>query len=1233
MPLTLEEREEIAGIFFEANLEKVEALFVESENAGRPVDVNEIFSEEYPIIYVLEAAIKKGNDDELELVKFLLNKGAKLDAVSPILNKNSLMVAIENRGLCKVLLNHIRTISDVEKFRIFSAKDEFEMNVFEMALNANNEDLLEELLSVGSASLKQESVDLLGRIMPMQNLLGLIYSQDDDVPAVHVSKVAKHLRGVVDSEIFDLEKKDIFLKSLRAIENGRPFAINNKEFQVVDLSYDNHQSFCIFEYWDGVTQRISYCDSDLLLSDTNSNNRGYGIVTYEASPRLTRALVKSDESFAKKIQDFHRNSAHEEEGEFIEISRKILVQEQDRENRSIRLANIALRFFLNEIDSTLTYQFDESSKPCGAGYELCEKYNNFIIQKCLDNLTKATQSEEFRNKKNPIYSIILGVVKNCFLRAAAKNDVELLSQLKKILKDDGVDTSLLKNSKGENALFISARFGNEQAFYWLLKEDKKNISILATFLIDVTNSELASEFILQIIEYLAKNRDGNALEIIEYLVASNRDDVIQILLNKGFDPNTKKDGTNFLLNLATYLEDLDLIKILLGSKNFDLDAKNKNGFSLLDWAIEALDKESESSSSKIIKYLEIIQSALARGAKLNIENKKDKDVLYWAILHKEAFAIELIDKHYDLDDLNKAHYQYGRTSLMFAAGLGEAKICKALLGKGVDVLTKDKVGFSALALAICNYKEVVAELLVESGGDLEEKDHYGFSYLERIAQNSQMDAFLKKHYNGNIETFKKAVLLKTILGLLYSQDDSGGLIDSNLEMLKRIVSEFSPELLPEKDEFLEIFEIIKNQRYEKEGKKIELVLLPYKGHGAYGFIKYENNIPEDFSICDGNLPFTKMDANGRGSGKIDFKIKYEIAKKFRHNLAQEVRRVFDNKDRPIYQFSEFYHKNLEYAISQIAECDVNGRPIASYNEDFLVKPQERGNCSMKAINMAMRVILHEVMGYEYSTSKKGDSINDVYKRYKDSVVKYSLSELVNLANSDEGRSSKSLTYTTILDAVKSSFLQAASKASDLENGRHNKSEELEIISQLGEILRREKIDLSELVNSKGENAIFIAAKKRNVAAFGWCLENEVNIRPNNLGESLLSIIVENDNVKTKDQNAEMLDLLRRNNPNISELIKSGEIELLVEKAVKIGNNDVVKFFINQGFDPDYKLKLANGEIGDSLITFAEIRGNLELVDFLRNELSGLPSQAPSKKADNIVTKLMPSTHLVGQDCS
>lgn len=76
-----------------------------------------------------------------------------------------------------------------------------------------------------------------------------------------------------------------------------------------------------------------------------------------------------------------------------------------------------------------------------------------------------------------------------------------------------------------------------------------------------------------------------------------------------------------------------------------------------------------------------------------------------------------------------------RTPLMYAAGLGQIEIMRALLAKGADINTRDRNGDTALALAayVSITKDITllkaVTLLVDNGADINLKNHRGYTAL------------------------------------------------------------------------------------------------------------------------------------------------------------------------------------------------------------------------------------------------------------------------------------------------------------------------------------------------------------------------------------------------------------------------------------------------------------------------------------------------------------------------
>ncbi len=175
---------------------------------------------------------------------------------------------------------------------------------------------------------------------------------------------------------------------------------------------------------------------------------------------------------------------------------------------------------------------------------------------------------------------------------------------------------------------------------------------------------------------------ANAGSFEDFFKAIKTDDaaVVQALLNRGFDANTRDERQQHALYLALLEPALKVAKVLIDWPKTDLNAANPaNETPLMMAALKG--------------HTALAVAMLDKDADVNKEG--------WAPLHYAATSghIELmrllLEKHAYID----AESPNGSTPLMMAAQYGTPGAVKLLLEEGADPLLKNQQGLSAIDFA------------------------------------------------------------------------------------------------------------------------------------------------------------------------------------------------------------------------------------------------------------------------------------------------------------------------------------------------------------------------------------------------------------------------------------------------------------------------------------------------------------------------------------------------------
>ena len=175
-------------------------------------------------------------------------------------------------------------------------------------------------------------------------------------------------------------------------------------------------------------------------------------------------------------------------------------------------------------------------------------------------------------------------------------------------------------------------------------------------------------------------------------IEQDKPEVIQKLLNRGFDPNTvNPKGVPGLL-LATQKKSLAMLRVLSQAKGVDLNITNPQS-------------ENSLMLAAIQNQLELAQLLIDQGAEVNKTG--------WTPLHYASTKghIDMMRLLMENDAYLDAESPNGTTPLMMAAHYGTAKAVKLLLEEGADPRIKNSLGLSALDFALHGDDKLSAEYI------------------------------------------------------------------------------------------------------------------------------------------------------------------------------------------------------------------------------------------------------------------------------------------------------------------------------------------------------------------------------------------------------------------------------------------------------------------------------------------------------------------------------------------
>jgi ankyrin repeat protein len=203
-------------------------------------------------------------------------------------------------------------------------------------------------------------------------------------------------------------------------------------------------------------------------------------------------------------------------------------------------------------------------------------------------------------------------------------------------------------------------------------------------------------------------KDSQGMTPLLLAAQGGHKDVAELLINRGADVNGKDNSVYIPLSWAIWNEDRDMIKLLV-TNSADVNFVAEDDWPFLHYLTWNNDRE-------------LVELFLAHGAKLNVKDKSGQTEFHIAVLRGNR-------------DLSRFLVSKGATApeLHLAACLGDLARVKSLVEEGVDVDTKDEIGWTPLYWAASTAEEEVAEFLIGKGADIDVRTNNDRTPLQQAA--------------------------------------------------------------------------------------------------------------------------------------------------------------------------------------------------------------------------------------------------------------------------------------------------------------------------------------------------------------------------------------------------------------------------------------------------------------------------------------------------------------------
>ena len=571
------------------------------------------------------------------------------------------------------------------------------------------------------------------------------------------------------------------------------------------------------------------------------------------------------------------------------------------------------------------------------------------------------------------------------------------------------------------------------------------------------------------------------------------------------DPTTKED----LLSRAMRKGDLETQEIVIGN-HFDgkmilaLYSKYKSGALPLIKRLVKKDKEEAALNGSIPKI------------NLNFVDASGDNILLKVIAEDDFTALRFLVRQGVSVDYRRTPKEY--TPLMSAIAEGRVDMVKTLMEHGANLDARDRYSQTPLMLALLSNQQDLALMIAgEMRHEISQTNSTGDDAI-CIAELNSLEKFLAVYLKGDHQEYSIAVNAKKLLDLLYSQDDSPGVSRENIELQRRFfkrhplgASEQDNPYMIIANEVDKCLDPSSEGKYRIDlggGKKLEVVKMPIPHHAAFIAVEYQkdgagNDVAAKLSYCDGNLPLSEVNAEGYAAGEVCFQVQPQLARV--EDLGKKVARdFFSNISVIMTKDDEILMGRFEELFARFVETTQSGRPKI-IEENIATVAQDRGNCSMKSLNILLRAIRKKLQNLEFEKKDffgdilhpHGDGYED-FKKYKKFIIYNCLDDILKIAESERVDSKNSICLV-VLASLKSSLLQSASKK---DYDKLDDSVMLKIINALHVRGLSDK-QISEIKSSEGRNILAIAIAEGMVRAVSWCAQNGIDLTYSRNREDLL----------------------------------------------------------------------------------------------------------------------------------
>ena len=267
--------------------------------------------------------------------------------------------------------------------------------------------------------------------------------------------------------------------------------------------------------------------------------------------------------------------------------------------------------------------------------------------------------------------------------------------------------------------FFQNETENNSYFYSKTKTGRNSLHIAAS-----KGYCLVSKDLLETRNFEINMRDSNGYTFLLCTAQSGNLELFKYFIKRGCDIFNKTKDSKNSLHLAAASGHLKICVTLLQNHNFDIHAKDDDGWTALHYATKS-------------GNLELFQYFVAKGSDIYCKTKDSKTSLHLAAENSHfGICSELLQNHnFDIH----ARDDHAMNALLFTAKSGNLELFQYLIENGSDIFSKTKDGYSCFHLAAHKgHFKTCRALLQNYNFDVHARDDYGMTALHHAALSGDL---------------------------------------------------------------------------------------------------------------------------------------------------------------------------------------------------------------------------------------------------------------------------------------------------------------------------------------------------------------------------------------------------------------------------------------------------------------------------------------------------------------